>query len=218
MEEASESQMPNSLRHLFCIILTSCNISKPAALWENFKYHLYEDLLYQLKEKQGDLDNNTLPLKAEQKALYLIEDICLSISGKQLSHLGLPSANTSVEALIPAMLFKEKHYDKEKLENTITLKEPMLSPEQKLIYEEILRCIQNKHGGIFFIDAPGGTGKTFLLNLLLAKVRKDDNIALAVASSGYCCVNYKKTVKFKSLSVYVRRIVEYKNLTLILTA
>jgi Rad3-related DNA helicase len=37
----------------------------------------------------------------------------------------------------------------------------MLSPEQKLIYEEILRCIQNKHGGIFFIDAPGGTGKTF---------------------------------------------------------
>ena len=34
------------------------------------------------------------------------------------------------------------------------------------------------------IDAPGGTGKTFLLNLLLVKVRFDKKITLAVASSG----------------------------------
>ena len=34
------------------------------------------------------------------------------------------------------------------------------------------------------MDAPGVTGKTFLINLLLASQRKDDNIALAVASSG----------------------------------
>ncbi|GBO37537.1 ATP-dependent DNA helicase PIF1, partial [Araneus ventricosus] len=38
--------------------------------------------------------------------------------------------------------------------------------------------------GIFFLDAPGGTGKTFLINLLLAKVRQRKEIALAVASSG----------------------------------
>lgn len=37
---------------------------------------------------------------------------------------------------------------------------------------------------MFFLDAPGGTGKTFLINLLLAKVRSDGGIALAVASSG----------------------------------
>lgn len=34
------------------------------------------------------------------------------------------------------------------------------------------------------MDATGGTGKTFLVNLLLAKVRKDKKIAIAVASSG----------------------------------
>ena len=34
------------------------------------------------------------------------------------------------------------------------------------------------------LDAPGGMGKTFLINLLLAKVRFDRKIALAVASSG----------------------------------
>ena len=34
------------------------------------------------------------------------------------------------------------------------------------------------------MEAPGGTGKTFLLNLLLAAVRVKKQIALAVASSG----------------------------------
>ena len=37
---------------------------------------------------------------------------------------------------------------------------------------------------VFFIDAPGGYGKTFVTNLLLASVRARGGIALAVASSG----------------------------------
>ena len=37
---------------------------------------------------------------------------------------------------------------------------------------------------LFFIDAPGGTGKTFVFNTLLAKVRSEGKIAIAVASSG----------------------------------
>ena len=36
----------------------------------------------------------------------------------------------------------------------------------------------------FFIDGPRGTGKTFLYNTLLAKVRSQGRILLAMASSG----------------------------------
>ncbi|CAB3233342.1 unnamed protein product [Arctia plantaginis] len=39
-------------------------------------------------------------------------------------------------------------------------------------------------GKIFFLDASGGTGKTFITNLILAKVRSQGKLALAVASSG----------------------------------
>lgn len=39
-------------------------------------------------------------------------------------------------------------------------------------------------GKMFFLDAPDRTGKTFLINLLLAKFRMQGKIALAVASSG----------------------------------
>lgn len=37
---------------------------------------------------------------------------------------------------------------------------------------------------LFFLDGPGGTGKTFVYNTILAKIRSIGNIALAVASSG----------------------------------
>ena len=42
--------------------------------------------------------------------------------------------------------------------------------------------ISNKN--LQFVDGPGGTGKTFLYNLILATIRKDNDIAIAVASSG----------------------------------
>ena len=37
---------------------------------------------------------------------------------------------------------------------------------------------------VFFVDGPGGTGKTFLYKGLLAQVRSQGHVALAVASSG----------------------------------
>ncbi|XP_022040633.1 ATP-dependent DNA helicase PIF1-like [Helianthus annuus] len=43
--------------------------------------------------------------------------------------------------------------------------------------------------GVFFIDGPGGTRKTFLYKALLAKVRSHGHIALATASSGAAANN-----------------------------
>jgi len=36
---------------------------------------------------------------------------------------------------------------------------------------------------LYFIDAPGGTGKTFLISIILANIRSRNKIALAIASS-----------------------------------
>lgn len=50
-----------------------------------------------------------------------------------------------------------------------------LNKEQNDIYMEIIykltRKLNKNECGTIFIDAPGGTGKTYLLNVLLAKVR-----------------------------------------------
>ncbi|GBP12518.1 ATP-dependent DNA helicase pif1 [Eumeta japonica] len=44
--------------------------------------------------------------------------------------------------------------------------------------------INNNTGGIIYLDASGGTGKTFLIILILAEIRAEKHIALALPSSG----------------------------------
>ena len=43
---------------------------------------------------------------------------------------------------------------------------------------------ESNEGGMLFLDAPGGTGKTFLINLILPKLQSQGKIALVTASSG----------------------------------
>jgi hypothetical protein len=51
-------------------------------------------------------------------------------------------------------------------------------------YKKILATIDSQRGGIFFVDGPGGTGKTYLYRALLATVHEQGKIALATATSG----------------------------------
>ncbi|XP_071739626.1 uncharacterized protein [Rutidosis leptorrhynchoides] len=59
-----------------------------------------------------------------------------------------------------------------------------LNPEQLTIYQQVVNAISKHQGGLFFLYGPGGTGKTFLYNVVLAKIRSERMIVLAVASSG----------------------------------
>lgn len=47
-----------------------------------------------------------------------------------------------------------------------------------------MHAVQNEAGGLYFLDAPGGTGKTFVISLILANIRAQGKIALALSSSG----------------------------------
>ena len=60
----------------------------------------------------------------------------------------------------------------------------LLNPEQRYAYTCIVDAIDHKLAGIYFLDAPGGCGKTFLIKTLLASQRAKGRIAIATASSG----------------------------------
>ncbi|XP_073133319.1 uncharacterized protein [Henckelia pumila] len=47
-----------------------------------------------------------------------------------------------------------------------------------------MESIMNNRSNLFFIDGPGGTGKTFLYRSILAHLRKNGNIVIAVATFG----------------------------------
>ncbi|KIH67553.1 hypothetical protein ANCDUO_02114 [Ancylostoma duodenale] len=114
----------------------------------------------------------------------MIEDKCLLMSGKTLLELGLQALERSVTDVVNSEISRERSYNVDQLENFIQANKPLLVNDQRLAFDAIMNLISNGDGGLFFLDAPGGTGKTFLINLLLAEIRKNNDIALAIASSG----------------------------------
>ena len=63
-----------------------------------------------------------------------------------------------------------------------------LNAAQKIAAQAIYDAVNTQSGQLFFLDGYGGTGKTMLQNTVLKKVRNDDKIALAVASSGIASI------------------------------
>jgi hypothetical protein len=59
-----------------------------------------------------------------------------------------------------------------------------LNSEQKYAFDMILGAIDSENGGVFFVDGPGGTRKTFLYRALLGRIRSEGKIAVATATSG----------------------------------
>jgi ATP-dependent DNA helicase PIF1 len=90
----------------------------------------------------------------------------------------------NTRSLLDAEYLRETTYDAKELASCVNENESRMTAEQRNVYSLILDSVNNQKGGLFFLDAPGGTGKTFLLNTLLAKIRQKGCIALAVASSG----------------------------------
>jgi len=61
---------------------------------------------------------------------------------------------------------------------------PLLNQHQRSIYDNVIDAVHdpNRWTKPFFIDGPGGVGKTFLYGCLFSKVRSTGDIALSMAS------------------------------------
>ncbi|KAF0765167.1 ATP-dependent DNA helicase [Aphis craccivora] len=84
-------------------------------------------------------------------------------------------------------MIKGRSYDKNQLQEIVEIKLPKLVDDQKNAFNVIAENLMNHQGRIFFfLVAPGGTIKTFLINLLLTQIRSSGKVyvALTVVSSG----------------------------------
>ncbi|KAM3303945.1 hypothetical protein P3S67_014977 [Capsicum chacoense] len=63
-----------------------------------------------------------------------------------------------------------------------------LNPEQQQAFKIISERIESGQLGLFFIDGPGGTKKTFLYSALLSNIKSRGMIALATTTSGVAAV------------------------------
>ncbi|XP_014775298.1 uncharacterized protein LOC106872729 [Octopus bimaculoides] len=104
--------------------------------------------------------------------------------GSVLNTFGLPSSLRQDVNTLPPKLLLELLYDVVDLAEYLRVNESKLLPDRRLVYKTVISTVEKQAGSIFFLDAPGGTGKSFVTQLILAKIRCEKQIALAIASLG----------------------------------
>ncbi|XP_071721366.1 ATP-dependent DNA helicase PIF1-like [Rutidosis leptorrhynchoides] len=173
------------LRDLFVTMLLFCNVSSPLKLWELNWEALSEDILH---KKRKHFKFPELILTETQIKNYCLVEIqaILNRNGKSLSdYQDLPQPDPSLLTKLDNRLIREElNYNVEEMRNLHESLFNSLNSEQLIIYENVVTSVKQQKGGLFFVYGPGGTGKTFLYNAILTKLRSESMAVLAVASSG----------------------------------
>ncbi|XP_049308846.1 uncharacterized protein LOC125777685 [Bactrocera dorsalis] len=180
------------MRELFAVLVATCGLSNPQQLWDKYKNDVTDDIFYRLREQNPNVTYSDL---IYNEGLTKIEDQVKTISGKDLSDYGMNRPQRTEE--ISRNLIRELDYDTASLQQQLTESVPGLNPEQRLVFDNVAKKIEDGEGGLLFLDAPGGTGKTFLLNLLLAKT-------LPVITEGTPADKINACLKASTLWVHVK--------------
>ena len=184
LAEAATCSMPAQLRQLFVTILLFVEPSIPLALWDKYKASFAEDFLCRARTvfANVELDEHIL------NSVLLDLEYRLQKHGKSLTdYPGMPiPTNVSNPYEESRIIMDELDYNVGEQNDIVSQNLPLLNADQLSIYNIIIAAVNdtNSCSNGFFIDGPGGTGKTFFNNTLLSTVRSQGNIALAMASSG----------------------------------
>ncbi|KAL6592973.1 hypothetical protein ACP70R_049269 [Stipagrostis hirtigluma subsp. patula] len=172
LTEATLFQMPSSLRRLFATILVFCEPNNVRRLWQRHLEAMSEDYRRRSKCK----------VALEQMVLIDIRNMLQSM-GKDIKSFPLPAIDETYDT---ASGLCREIYEETNIEPTaddMALSDS-LNEEQRTAYDEIMAAVDTGKGGLFFLDGPGGTGKTYLYRALLATIRSQNKIAVATATSG----------------------------------
>ena len=177
LEEAALTQMPHLLRRLLVQILVLCEPAEPLSLWEAFQDYLAADFKHRgLPDEQ-----------ARDSALHDV-DLLLHDHGKTTVDVGLPRpVDYDHSEFTNRALRHALDFDTHAAAADRDARVEMLTTEQRTVYDAVIDALQSEdtdHGHAFYVDGPGGSGKTFLYETLIHAVHAQGDIALACAISG----------------------------------
>ena len=189
LEQAALMASGSGMRRLFVIILMESEPSDPERLWSNHWEALSDDLIPVLRDKY-----RRDPATGEERkslALCMLRDL-LDERGKKLDDFGLPAPsinfNTSAEGRV---ILEETSYDTTELARVGSTNLESANNEQRAIIQRILLAARQLTPTVFFLDGPGGCGKTFVENTVAAVLRGEGEVVLMVGSSGICAILLK---------------------------
>ncbi|UYV81456.1 hypothetical protein LAZ67_20001240 [Cordylochernes scorpioides] len=174
LHEAAGEKMPRQLRELFahiCILAVPHNIPD---LFSKYKKLLCEDFARLHEGHTSDCQYCT------DCVLRDIQNI-FTANGKSCRDFDLP-----VPPDVSDFSVSTYNAEAEKNKADEMRKKIDQNAKQKLAFEAIMSTIDDNSlpQRLFFLDGPGGSGKTFLYKTLLSTIRGNNGIALPVASTG----------------------------------
>ncbi|CAN0898466.1 ATP-dependent DNA helicase PIF1 [Linum grandiflorum] len=184
MAEVSQWGMPPLIRSTYVSLLLFCQVASPIVLFNQWWPSMSDDFRHQLEQLSENPHPNPIPDTLRNKVLTALQTLLHNYS-TTLSNFGLPSpTNLSTTNLANDLIAQELAYDCTRENTTYNLCRASLNEHQQKAHDAVMESLDNNSGKLFFLYGHGGTGKTYLYNCILSKVRSQRKIALVVASSG----------------------------------
>lgn len=189
IEEAVTTASCRQLIVLFATILAHNSPTDPKGLWDRFYKDFCRERMHELElDRQGNQD---VPPDVQNDVLWQIEDLLRPLN------LTLKSMGFQLDAR-PEQLHRIMAQYTPTAEEIarLRLSVPNVRGTLNAGQANVVRCILDVvrpesdspaypvDRRVFFIDAPGGTGKTFVLNHIVDSVRVHSHIVIPASSSG----------------------------------
>ncbi|KAK6751098.1 hypothetical protein RB195_002831 [Necator americanus] len=147
IQEAAQFQTASTLRSFFPCLLCYCEVANAEELWNEFSTSMADDYI-----KRG--------LGAEDAIVLSYFDVAdrMLLLGRDLAQIVVPPVNQRPSLSDVPVDYRQHESEGSRLYES-------LNSHQKSAADDILTMDRND-GRYFFIDGPGGTGKTYLYNTI----------------------------------------------------
>ncbi|CAN0898455.1 ATP-dependent DNA helicase PIF1 [Linum grandiflorum] len=171
MAEVSQWGMPPLIRSTYVSLLLFCQVASPIVLFNQWWPSMSDDFRHQLEQLSENPHPNPIPDTLRNKVLTALQTLLHNYS-TTLSNFGLPSpTNLSTTNLANDLIAQELAYDCTRENTTYNLCRASLNEHQQKAHDAVMESLDNNSGKLFFLYGHGGTGKTYLYNCILSKVR-----------------------------------------------
>ncbi|KAK3894115.1 hypothetical protein Pcinc_002133 [Petrolisthes cinctipes] len=160
MEEAAFSCRSHKLCALFVTILVHGNPAVLRKLWEKHKKAISEDICY----RNGDRKSTT---SWKAPCLSLLESKLISVPETTPKDFNLPNYDQHLLQLVENFNETESTESPES-EEQVQQKIDTMTDEQADVFNTVISSVDENPTKLFFLDAPSGTGKTYMLNLIIS--------------------------------------------------
>ena len=168
LRHARHDHMPGALRSLFASILVHCNPLDPDKLWDKHRKYFWDDRTWEQHREEYDF-----------RAYHSIERMVQRFNSNH-------TLEKNFKIPVPPGNFV--HFEEQEREEFDSAQGlamlASLKPTQREHYDKIIAAIETGQGSCFFLDGPGGSGKSYLYQTLTHNVRATGKSVLCVASTG----------------------------------